>query len=339
MNRWPRRALFLALLALPGLTCLLGLSGASAQQFQAPQPMGPMLPPPSGGVVVGGGRLFTLRGNELFEWDPQTLKLLRTRRVPGGGPGGGIWSHRVLRATSADGVHWKRDPGVLIEHASVPDAVQLPDGTVRIYYCSAFDEENVTTALVSGSRIREVQPTNLHGVDPCALVTGTGITTWVKEGLESSRVVRFESRDGIRFSQRTVVWDDPRYPMATDPDVIRTPQGWQMYLSMGRQLLRCDSVDGKRFTSREVLNLGGSVCDTISVDGGYRMFFHGQPASGGPLCLWSARSKDGKNWRTDTEPVLAPSLNGPDFRGIGDAAPVRLKDGSYVLFCKSFSPE
>ena len=70
------------------------------------------------------------------------------------------------------------------------------------------------------------------------------------------------------------------------------------------------------------LDLGGSVSDTIKVDGGYRMYFHTNPGSAGykRFTIWSAFSTDGRKWTVEDGPRLTPTSDGPDRLGVADPA-------------------
>jgi hypothetical protein len=51
------------------------------------------------------------------------------------GPGGmGPYFHQVMLATSPDGLTWTINENVIRDHASVPEIVLLPDGTIMIYF-------------------------------------------------------------------------------------------------------------------------------------------------------------------------------------------------------------
>ncbi len=52
-------------------------------------------------------------------------------------PTAGPYTHQVLSASSPDGLSWTHDGVVLLEHASVPCAIVMPDGRLRIYYVDA----------------------------------------------------------------------------------------------------------------------------------------------------------------------------------------------------------
>ena len=66
-----------------------------------------------------------------------TLASAQTPAPQPPGPQGGPYFHVVMSASSQDGLSWSHDGRVLLEHASVPAALALPDGRIRIYYVDA----------------------------------------------------------------------------------------------------------------------------------------------------------------------------------------------------------
>ncbi|MBI5365789.1 MAG: exo-alpha-sialidase [Planctomycetes bacterium] len=309
-----------------------------------------------GVVAAGAGRLFLLLGNTLYAIDPATLRIVARRELPhepaAGGPapqpaergmagaGGaadpnGPYYHRLLSATSRDGLTWQRDGQVLREHASGPDAAVGPDGAVRIYFVDG-ERSAIGLGIERPGGRWEWFATNLRGADPNLLLLPDG--TWrvyLKLGREHGRIACTESSDGVTFGTPRPVFEDARYPALTDPDVLVTPTGWLLYVSLGPQLLRAVSPDGGTFTAERTLDLGGAVGDTVEVPGGYRMYFHCNPAGGERLRIASAFSRDGREWQAEGIRLRA-SADGPDRGGVGDPAVVRLPDGTWRMFYKSF---
>ena len=66
---------------------------------------------------------------------------------PAGGGDGGPYGHQIGSASSSDGLTWTHDGGVLLEHCSVPAAIVLPDGRVRLYVVDSTERpENMNCA-------------------------------------------------------------------------------------------------------------------------------------------------------------------------------------------------
>ena len=270
----------------------------------------------------------------------------------------GPWNHRVLLARSQDGLHWTLDPEGLIERASVPELFLGPDGRLILLFVDANGPNERIGAMLQdwdGSWTRV--ETNLRGVDPNVVRLNDGsYRAYVKTGLMGA-IAAYASEDGLRWRELGEVFQSPQYPQVTDPDVFETPEGWVMLLSLGPRLLRCTSQDGLHFiTDGTLLDLGGSVSDTVPVPGGWRTFFHvnadpktgarmrirwGDPAGGpNPHAIHVAVSGDGIRFQEIGPAFQYPDLVDPDvFRYRGEwwmyvfaraAAQVKLSASSAV---------
>ena len=177
----------------------------------------------------------------------------------------GPWNHRVLLATSQDGLVWKVASESLVEQASVPELFLSPDGYPIVLFVDASgqSEPGVLGAIVrqpDGSWARK--QTNLRGADPNVVqLRNGGYRAYTKEKDGSIQV--YSSGNGLDWQLLGEAFRDDRYPQATDPDVFETPSGWVMLISLGPRLLRGTSMDGIKFTAGEVMDLGGSVSDTV----------------------------------------------------------------------------
>jgi hypothetical protein len=139
-----------------------------------------------------------------------------------GGPG--VAKHKILSAVSADGVHFSRE-GIRIDSdktddngwASVPEAIVLSDGRVRIYYVtstnqivSAISDEGLVFKKEDGYRIDTP-----NFVDPAILQLENGtylLIVAVPERPQGSSnelpepgLYSFTSDDGLIFSNRQTV--------------------------------------------------------------------------------------------------------------------------------------
>jgi hypothetical protein len=111
-----------------------------------------------------------------------------------------------------------------------------------------------------------------------------------------------------------------------------------MLVSLGPRLLRCTSQDGLKFVAGEVMDLGGSVSDTVAAPRGWRTYFHvnPNPRTGGKMVIRSAFTADGRTWRVeDGDRIRAPEF-GPAHLGVADPAPLQLADGTWLMALKSF---
>jgi hypothetical protein len=271
---------------------------------------------------------------------------------PGGGPGqpqnfrpqqsqmeDGPWNHRILLATSKDGLAWTIRDEILAERASVPELFTGPDGRPVMLFVDAGEGRGGLSALVQkADGTWERRATNLRGADPNVVqLQDKSYRAYTKTG-NDGLIMAFGSLDGLTWESLGTAFHDEGYPQATDSDVFQTPENWVMLISLGSRLLRCTSSDGLRFTESERLNLGGSVSDTVKVPGGWRTFFHvnASPLTGNKMLIRSAFTADGRAWKIeDGDRVVSPS-QGPARFGVADPAPLQLPDGSWLMALKSF---
>mgnify|MGYP005842532941 CR=1 FL=1 len=252
----------------------------------------------------------------------------------------GPWNHRVLLATSADGRNWTVQPQILAERASVPELFLDPGGRPTLLFVDAGGLREGIGAMQreEDGSWRRVE-TNLRDVDPNVVRLADGsYRAYVKSGLDGA-ISAYNSPDGLHWTPLGEVFRDARFPNATDPDVFETPDGWVMLLSLGPRLLRCASPDGLRFTTGgSVLDLGGSVSDTVKVPGGWRTFFHSNadPRTGSRMRIRSAFTADGTTWQVEEGDRLVAPPEGPASLGVADPAPVELPGGDWLMAFKSF---
>jgi hypothetical protein len=255
-------------------------------------------------------------------------------------PDGGPVNHRLVLATSPDGLTWTLGTEIFAEHASVPTLFEGPAGRLIAIYVDASGDGR-PAAL--GVRVEQPdgtwaqRTTNLRGADPDVMRLPDGsYRAYTKE--PDGSIPAFWSADGLRWNAIGTAFRDDRYSSATDPDVFQTSDGWVMLLSLGPRLLRATSTDGLAFTATGVADLGGSVSSTVRVDDGWRTYFHvnASPATGGRMVIRSAFTADGQAWRVDPGDRLVAPASGPARLGVADPAPVRRSDGSWVMLVKSF---
>lgn len=270
------------------------------------------------------------------------LVCLLAAALPGGRAAAqdGPWNHRVLLAGSEDGLNWTVQPGVLAEKASVPELFLGPGRRPIILFVDASEmPERIGAMIRADDGTWQRAATNLKGVDPNVVRLADGTyRAYVKAGLDGS-IAAYSSEDGLNWQPLGEVFRDTRYPNATDPDVFETPGGWVMLLSLGPRLLRCFSPDGLSFTTDgTVLELGGSVSDTVKLPDGWRTFFHvnANPAAGTRMRIRSAFTADGVTWQVEVGDRLTAPPEGPASLGVADPAPLELPDGSWLMAVKSF---
>jgi hypothetical protein len=254
----------------------------------------------------------------------------------------GPWNHRVMFATSKDGMTFAVAPTPPFEKASVPELFEGPDGRAITIFVDASDRRPRLAAAVEqpdGSWKRA--DTNLDGVDPNVVRLEDGTyRAFMKEGREGA-MASWTSSNGLTWTREGVVFQDENYPYATDPDVFHAKDGWVMLVSIGPKMVRATSADGHHFETKGIVDLGGSVSDTVAVEDGWRTYFHvfhadsSKPGEGG-MRIRSAFTLDGVTWRAEDGDRLVAPAEGPASRGVADPAPLRRKDGSWLMAFKSF---
>jgi len=228
-------------------------------------------------------------------------------------PLGGPWSHRVLSATSVDGLAWTRDPGVRMEHASVPYAVVAGE-RIFLYFVDADrgpgEPESVACAVSADGLRFGKQPFAIEGmpakkaIDPCVLRDRDGtfrLYSFASSAPGDPAAEQGEheihpalSDDGIRFRN---VGPAFRYPRLVDPDVFPFKGTWFMYVFGGGETVISTSRDGRSFTYKQPLALPGwgTVKPVEIEDGRLRLYaFEQRRRAGNRVC--SFLSTDGLEW-------------------------------------------
>ncbi len=155
---------------------------------------------------------------------------------------------KLYSAISSDGKRWTKENGVRFWDygdgkpgeifTSVPDVVKLPDGKLRMYYTRGATS---ATALSNDEGMTWAKETNLElrkvAIDPDIVLLDDGtyklfFTTFADEfGFGDQWVMSASSVDGVDFEIDEDKVIEPGTPsgLVTDPDVIRTDNGYRMY--------------------------------------------------------------------------------------------------------------
>ena len=186
-----------------------------------------------------GTRIAPATGNESVVCDPSVVELADGRfrmyykgsdRAEGGP---GTAKHKIYSAISSDGLTFTRE-GLRIDSdqtddygwASVPEALKLPDGRIRIYYvtgditnsngiASAISTDGLTFTKETGARVRDF-------VDPAVIILENGQYLMLVANPGANRAVpagiySFISADGLTFDNRQTVIQESN---VFDPTVI-----------------------------------------------------------------------------------------------------------------------
>jgi hypothetical protein len=311
------------------------------------------------GVVIVGGILFVINRpsqvtvqpspspvtvqptDQPFEWISDITPGSGEGTPPAGAqPQDGPWNHRLMSATSNDGLTWVKDNKILADQASVPDVMLDKEGNMRVYYVDWYNGGGLSVALsrdgVNWIYKKVGIPTGW--VDPEVLLLPDGrcrlYASYMPLNGPQDTILSAISNYGISFVQEEGVRYQATNETVTDPDVIKMGDVWRMFVSEGPSTISTISTDGLSFTREQVLPINGSVTCTIAVENGYRIYFH----SGGIpyLNIFCAFSADGKTWGSAVQVLTGGPPGSPDQKGVGDPDVVRMPDGTYKMFYKTW---
>jgi hypothetical protein len=273
--------------------------------------------------------------------------------VKPGGPGmpgrdgvsGGPYQHKIFSATSRDGLVWQRDPGVRMEHGSVPCALAVGD-RVFLYYVDADRgpglPESVGCAISNDGLKFEKQALVIEGlptvkaVDPCVMRDRDGkfrlyYLASSARGDPASDPAPHEihlamSDDGIRFRN---VGPAFRRERLVDPDVFFFKETWFMYVFGDGLTHIATSTNGRTFAYRQPLELRGwgTVAPVQLDDGRLRLYAFDQrkPVAN---AVRSFISTNGLDWTVED----GNRLTGSADEQITDPFVIRTKDGYRMYF-------
>lgn len=274
-----------------------------------------------------------------------TLMVASSAGAQAPSPGdGGPFHHQVLSATSADGETFVHDGRVLLEHASVPAAIRLADGRIRVYYVDASTwPENVNCAESRDEGLTfTVLGCTIEGrggakaVDPAIVALPDGrfrlyyyASAEGDPGTATMHAIHAAiSGDGVSFVDEGTVF---QHPGLVDPDVFWTGREWLMYVFSltDRATVVATSRDGLDFqyVGPASLQSWGTTAAFPTGDGRLRMYAFEQKTqrSVGSFVSW-----DGLAWEQEPGTRLEAEA-GYQFT---DPFVVPLADGRQRMFYK-----
>ena len=261
-------------------------------------------------------------------------------------PMSGPYVHKILSASSTDGLTWTRDSGIRLEHASVPCAIA--DGNrIILYYVDADrgqgKPESIGCSVSTDGIHFTKQPFEIKNlptqkaVDPCVLKDSSGkfrLYYFASNGSgdPASQSGKHEihlamSDDGIHFKESGVAFS---YQNLVDPDVFLYKGTWFMYVFGRGNTIIATSKDGLKFTYKQELALQGygTVAPILLKDGRLRLYAFEQRKHTGNAFV-SFISTDGLNWTRENGIRLQAS----DTEQITDPYVIKWKNG-YKMFYK-----
>jgi hypothetical protein len=222
--------------------------------------------------------------------------------------------------------------------------------------------------ILRGSGVHESAPHGRGNVyAPCVMRDGATWRLWYGgQGQDGhDRIGLAESEDGLHWSRRGVVLDDPAANHINDPEVFKVGDRYHMlYTRAAKEIIDeihwAESEDGVRWEPRGVALAAGPAgsWDGLSVgrptvaraaDGRYLMWYDGRkdfaagsPVSGVPLADDSHRyvgvaiSEDGARWnRFRAEPVFGNDAGGIDVKRVGERYVMLYESGAGVMHAVS----
>lgn len=256
---------------------------------------------------------------------------------PGANPSGpliahGPYRHRILSATSTDGLQFTSTGSEIVNHASVPDMIKLPSGQLAFYAVDGVFGRSGSGVLVGlsvdGGKTWKFGSIKLDGEgdpisDPQVVLNGNHSLRLYYQTV-SRKVNSATSEDGIHFTKEP----GTRYSGGSndlDPDVIQIGSAWYMYLNRNMQEVYAtsDSPNGT-FTYKGGVG-SGAVSKTISLGSGtYRQYFCSM--EGG---IFNRTSTDGQQWDNKS---LSLSYRGSDI--ICDPSVVQVDPNNWLMLYK-----
>jgi len=275
---------------------------------------------------------------EDFKWTSDVTPGKEAGVPPPGITGDGPWNHRLLLATSNDGIHWNKTYKILADQASVPDVIVDGEGNLRVYYVDYFNG-GITVAISSdGGKTwiyKKVKGLTPEWVDPDIVLLSNGqyrlYASYMPLGGSQDKIVSAISEDGINFTPEEGYRYHESGSFLTDPDVFQFKGRW--YMIVGPELTLLESEDGINFRKVGKLPFGSGVSCTIPYGEGLRVYFHLDEVN--PLKIYLSYTENLENW-SKPEVVLASEEDSLDQYGVGDPAVAKLPSGGYIMAYKTW---
>lgn len=226
---------------------------------------------------------------------------------------GGPYQHNIAFGFSPNGTSVTGFTEVLA-HASVPDGVRLPDGTIGVYYVNG-ETDGVWLGRLTGSTLTPVSAITVDGivrpagiVDPDATLVNGRVRLAYLNGFSGANngkraMCLAESSDGLTFKSIAMAWDLGTNQNLTDPSALQLADGsWLMAISDGQTTRLARSSTGLSFTQYATVTSGGVPELAPTSDGRVRLYV----CSGGILSYVSADA--GSSWTREGTVVPSNTL-------------------------------
>jgi hypothetical protein len=235
--------------------------------------------------------------------------------------------HPILFTKSFDGISWSIDPIRLIENGISPSAV-FQDGKIYLYYISdklslitsndygiTFKQEQVSLRRISNGILKDPNVVFFNGVFRMFFIISEKDINILRSAV---------SDDGHSFIEETnVLFQDKGI---FKPDVIFINNLWIIFLTLGGDLIKLTSNDGKTFLKdKNFLFPSAIYSGTIKENNFLRTYYTGD---------YSINSFKNENGKITKEKELFRDHN----IFISEPSIIKTADSSYYMFYKKILP-
>lgn len=276
--------------------------------------------------------------------------------VDRGYEGHGPFEHRLLTATSEDGVTWEKTNILLVEQGNTPD-MAIKDDVIYLYYTGGnFDgkEQGIAVALSKdGGESWTFKRLTIEGYtssttpgDPDIILLEDGTFrlyfTAQIEGEEGPGIFYAEGTDGLNFTYKGKAFSADGYTVIDSSAFIVNGE-WMMLTFNGFDVgvIHGSSSDGGRtfefIKSEDIIykHQPYFMANPLTLEDGSVRFYAFQFTN-----FRSFISEDGLSWEDEGHTLLEYEEGANELEGfyIKDPAVVQLEDGTYLMVYVTRAP-
>lgn len=258
---------------------------------------------------------------------------------------------RLILARSADDKNFISTKQVITDQANVPDLL-LVDDMIFLYYTgwTVGTKENTTALAISHDNgeswvYKYITINGLdfeHPGDPDVVRLDDGTFRIFFTATHNNKFAEIhyaDGIDGINFDYKGVAYTTAN-KQSKDSCTFKIGNIWHMYVFL-EESIHATSTDGKTFTKLENLSLSSGRSpyfidnEIVNDDGSISLFgFSFANISN----IGSFNTLDGTNFTFEGERLAFDSTSSVESKYIKNGAPLKLKDGSYILVYTSVIP-
>lgn len=269
----------------------------------------------------------------------------------------GPFEHRLLTATSEDGITWERTNEILVEQGNAPD-MMIKDGTIYLYYTGGnFDgqEEGIAVAISSDGgdswtfkRVTISGTDNIHTIpgDPDIALRDDGsfrlYFTAQIDGSKAPSIQYADSTDGLNFTYEGETFQADGYT-TIDSSAFYVDGHWAMltFSGFGTEVIHAissDDGDSFDFVKAEDVIYNKRpyfMANPLTLGDGSVRFYAFQLDE-----FRSFVTTDGLTWEDEGNSLLEYEEGENELEGfyIKDPSVVQLDDGTYLMIYVTRAP-